>query len=112
MTHPIQVALERTKPTGRIVGIDIIPAQPPKGVSTIQGNFLSPSVQQLVKDYLAEFAQRRSPSAAAAESPEDGEGVVIERPSYIDAERAESIESEETLESDGRLVDVCIAQSI
>ena len=47
-----QVAVERTKPSGRIVGIDIIPAQPPKGVSTIQGNFLSEGVRVEVKRFL------------------------------------------------------------
>ncbi|KFY01109.1 hypothetical protein O988_02907 [Pseudogymnoascus sp. VKM F-3808] len=47
-----QVAVERTKPNGRIVGIDIIPAQPPKGVSTIQGNFLSKEVQAEIKQFL------------------------------------------------------------
>ncbi|KFY26032.1 hypothetical protein V493_04311 [Pseudogymnoascus sp. VKM F-4281 (FW-2241)] len=47
-----QVAVERTKPNGRIIGIDIIPAQPPKGVSTIQGNFLSKEVQAEIKKFL------------------------------------------------------------
>ncbi|MCJ1310835.1 2' O-ribose methyltransferase [Agyrium rufum] len=47
-----QVAIDRTSPGGRVVGIDIIPAQPPRGVSTIQGNFLAPSVQQELKDLL------------------------------------------------------------
>lgn len=47
-----QVALERTKPTGRVLGIDLIPAQPPRGISTIQGNFLAPTVRQMVKDFL------------------------------------------------------------
>lgn len=47
-----QVAVERTKPRGRVVGIDIIPAQPPKGVSTIQGNFLSEGVQAEVRRFL------------------------------------------------------------
>ncbi|KAI6082569.1 23S ribosomal RNA methyltransferase [Hypoxylon rubiginosum] len=103
-----QVAVERTKPNGRVVGIDIIPAQPPKGVSTIQGNFLSPSVQQLVKDYLVEFAQK-SPALPAVEPSEDGEPIVAERPSYIDAERSESVEPEETVESDGKLVDVVLS---
>ena len=51
-----QVALDRTAPDGRVVGIDIIPAQPPKGVSTIQGNFLSPAVQEEVKRFLREAA--------------------------------------------------------
>lgn len=40
-----QVAVERTKPNGRVLGIDIIPAQPPKGACAIQGNFLSRGVQ-------------------------------------------------------------------
>ncbi|KAH6667015.1 FtsJ-like methyltransferase-domain-containing protein [Plectosphaerella plurivora] len=53
-----QVAVERTKPTGRVVGIDLIPAQPPKGVSTIQGNFLSPDVQSMVKQFLKASASR------------------------------------------------------
>ncbi|CAK7219635.1 2' O-ribose methyltransferase [Sporothrix curviconia] len=48
-----QVAVERTKPAGRVLGIDLIPAQPPRGVSTIQGNFLAPTVRQMVKDFLA-----------------------------------------------------------
>ena len=48
----MQVAVDRTAPNGRIIGIDIIPAQPPKGVSTIQGNFLSEAVQQEVKNLL------------------------------------------------------------
>lgn len=37
-----------------MVGIDIIPAQPPRGVSSIQGNFLSEGVRGLVKGWLRE----------------------------------------------------------
>ncbi|KNG85519.1 21S rRNA (uridine(2791)-2'-O)-methyltransferase MRM2 [Aspergillus nomiae NRRL 13137] len=47
-----QVAVSRTGPNGRVLGVDIIPAQPPKGVSTIQGNFLDPSIQAYVQDLL------------------------------------------------------------
>src|ERR1700761_7999956 len=36
-----QVAISKTQPGGRVIGIDIIPSQPPRGVSTIQGDFLS-----------------------------------------------------------------------
>lgn len=49
---PTKVAVDRTSPGGRVIGIDIIPAQPPKGVSTIQGNFLAESVQEEVKNFL------------------------------------------------------------
>ncbi|KAF2835135.1 23S ribosomal RNA methyltransferase [Patellaria atrata CBS 101060] len=47
-----QVAVNRTSPGGRVVGIDVIPAQPPKGASTIQGNFLSPEIQAEVRSYV------------------------------------------------------------
>ncbi|KAL4947746.1 FtsJ-like methyltransferase-domain-containing protein [Aspergillus filifer] len=47
-----QVALTRTKPDGRVLGVDIIPSQPPKGVSTIQGNFLDLEVQAYVRDFV------------------------------------------------------------
>lgn len=57
--------MDRTRPNGRIIGIDVIPAQPPRGVSTIQGNFLSQTVQDEVKRFLREPDRgrtRRQPS--------------------------------------------------
>ncbi|KAI1499835.1 FtsJ-like methyltransferase-domain-containing protein [Biscogniauxia marginata] len=100
-----QVAVERTRPHGRVVGIDLIPAQPPKGVSTIQGNFLSPGVQNLVKEYLMEFAKPGNEN-----SPwDDSEGVISERPSYIDTERAESAEDLKASEREGKIVDLVLS---
>ena len=101
--------MDRTKPNGRVVGIDLIPAQPPRGVSTIQGDFLSPVVQNMVKQYLVEFAHTRATANREEfETSEDEEEVVItEKPSYIDAERAESLASDhEASLKDGKLVDV------
>lgn len=114
-----QVALDRTAPDGRIVGIDIIPAQPPRGVSTFQGNFLSPGVQGMVKQFLLEN-ERRWRAAKAVSAAEKGKGIrrtehgetegtgavegqgeeeaavdeVADRPSYIDLERMAAHESE------------------
>ena len=51
--------MDRTSPSGRVIGIDVIPAQPPKGVSTIQGNFLSQAVQDEVKRYLLDADRGR-----------------------------------------------------
>ncbi|KAI5927408.1 FtsJ-like methyltransferase-domain-containing protein [Camillea tinctor] len=105
-----QVAMERTKPTGRVVGIDLIPAQPPKGVSAIQGNFLSPAVQTLLKDYLNEFAKFRKQNDKTLD-PDNDSGLVSERPSYIDAERAESIEDRkaETAGHNDKIVDIILS---
>ncbi|KAI1484764.1 FtsJ-like methyltransferase-domain-containing protein [Biscogniauxia mediterranea] len=102
-----QVAMERTKPSGRVIGIDLIPAQPPKGVTAIQGNFLAPGVQSLVKEYLNEFAKQRSQNLRL----DDSNGVVSERPSYIDAERAESIEDHEAeaAKHEDKMVDVILS---
>jgi 21S rRNA (uridine2791-2'-O)-methyltransferase len=111
-----QVAKDRTGPKGLVVGIDLIPAQPPRGVSTIQGNFLSPSVRDLVKTFVAEGAARKqmqqqsrdaaiqeTEAAAAANKTVGGFGrdekegtttktdtedvVLVDQTSYIDAER-------------------------
>lgn len=49
-----QVAVSLTHPNGRVIGIDLLPAQPPKGVSSIQGNFLSLGVQASIRRYLSD----------------------------------------------------------
>jgi 21S rRNA (uridine2791-2'-O)-methyltransferase len=92
-----QVALDRTAPDGRVVGIDIIPAQPPRGVSTIQGDFLSPGVQGMVKQFLVEGEKRRLAAKAAARKAEkehEAEDEVADRPSYIEMERMAARESD------------------
>jgi 21S rRNA (uridine2791-2'-O)-methyltransferase len=94
----------------------LIPAQPPRGVSTIQGNFLSTSVRDLVKTFVAESAARKQlqhqstdaashESEAVAVADKTAEGcnrgeqdviaaetqaddvILIDQTSYIDAER-------------------------
>ena len=82
-----QVAVERTKPSGRIVGIDIIPAQPPKGVSTIQGNFLSVGVQEEVKKFLRDPNRGRPRPQLFASTTDEADGLVDQDQSYIDLER-------------------------
>ncbi|POS77001.1 ribosomal RNA large subunit methyltransferase J [Diaporthe helianthi] len=97
-----QVAKDATGPNGVIVGIDLIPAQPPRGVTSIQGDFLSPKVRALVKHVLAEQVKRRDrvmeerqELEAASSAPErlhdDAEAsqgsVVPDQPSYIDQEK-------------------------
>ena len=49
--------MDRTLPGGCVVGVDVIASQPPKGVSTIQGNFLSHGVQEQIKDLLRTLRQ-------------------------------------------------------
>ncbi|KAJ5760064.1 hypothetical protein N7520_007220 [Penicillium odoratum] len=60
-----QVAVSKIQPNGRVLGVDIIPAQPPKGVSTIQGNFLAPEIQAYIQDFL------RSPDRGRPRQPGD-----------------------------------------
>ncbi|KAF2436304.1 FtsJ-domain-containing protein [Tothia fuscella] len=89
-----QVAVAKTAPNGRVVGIDILPVQPPKGVSTIQGNFLSAEVQKEVRAYVQDPARGRvrtrtisSPSETVEEQDLDelGKGYIdIERSAHLD----------------------------
>ncbi|KAK3995747.1 FtsJ-like methyltransferase-domain-containing protein [Cladorrhinum sp. PSN332] len=90
-----QVAVDRVGPKGTVVGIDILPAQPPRGVSTFQGNFLNPGVQKMLKEFLLEEKEnkRLKGGNAVMDEVEEGEegdedkDVVVERKSYIDLER-------------------------
>ncbi|KAL6808772.1 FtsJ-like methyltransferase domain-containing protein [Trichoderma camerunense] len=82
-----QVAVDRTRPHGRVIGIDLIPAQPPQGVAAFQGDFLSPIVQKLVKEFIAQSHSDRPPKAGRDDSEEDGDNTIIDQPSYIDRER-------------------------
>jgi len=69
-----QVAIARTKPKSRILGVDIIPANPPKGASAIQASILSKKTHTMIRNFFL-----------------DPEGTidtddVLNHPSYIEAE--------------------------
>lgn len=106
--------MDKTKPNGRVIGIDLIPAQPPRGVATFQGDFLSPNVQEMVKNFILDTHKRPPPlqHEAGLSSSDEVDVSEVDRPSYIDMERHASSESESS-EASGpdttnqRLVDVC-----
>ncbi|KAK2762823.1 2' O-ribose methyltransferase [Arachnomyces sp. PD_36] len=95
--HLTKVAIDRTKPRGRVLGVDIIPAQPPKGMSTIQGNFLSPAVQSYVQEFLSDPARGRPRNSTIFRSENDQESELTEKEleerqrGYIDREKNASI---------------------
>ncbi|KAI8132068.1 hypothetical protein DUD61_004270 [Geotrichum candidum] len=81
-----QVAVEKTKPDGRVVGLDILPCRPPPGASAIQGNFLSAGVQEELKRMLiAGVGKRFKKHVFADEEPSQPPTDDVE--SYIDMER-------------------------
>ncbi|ROV89637.1 hypothetical protein VSDG_08088 [Cytospora chrysosperma] len=104
-----QVAADRAGPRGVVVGIDLIPAQPPRGVTSIQGDFLSPRVRALVREVVGEQVRRRDGAG------DEGAESIVDRPSYIDMEKQAShdIEAAEEAvaarEDPGRMVDVVIS---
>jgi 21S rRNA (uridine2791-2'-O)-methyltransferase len=125
-----QVAKDATGPNGVVVGIDLIPAQPPRGVTSIQGDFLSPRVRTLVKDVLVEQVKRRERNRkerqqveAASSAPErtDAEGevaeasVVPDQHSYIDQEKQATQDIEAATgaeEEEQRMVDVSCVRGL
>ena len=82
-----QVAVDRTSPNGRVVGIDIIPAQPPKGASTIQGNFLSRTVQEEVKNFLRDPDRGRPRQTELLSAEGEVEEIAEQELGYVDMER-------------------------
>ncbi|KAJ9640824.1 2' O-ribose methyltransferase [Knufia peltigerae] len=120
-----QVAIDLTRPRGRVLGVDLIPVQPPKGVSTIQGDFLSPYVQGEIKSFLKDPDRgrlRRSPlifdtpdgpldhQTAVLDDAEEG---YLERESQIAAaaaaEEAEAQEQEQEEQHRDKCVDVVLS---
>ncbi|KIV83501.1 hypothetical protein PV11_05522 [Exophiala sideris] len=115
-----QVAIDMTKPRGRVLGIDLIPVQPPKGVSTIQGDFLSPDVQAEIKSFLRDPDRGRLRRPLMFDVPSDGstdgllndaESGYVEREAHIAAaEEGESQgENEQEQEHLDKTVDVVLS---
>lgn len=63
-----QVAVSRCAPGGRVIGIDVIPAQPPRGASSIQGDFLSPEVREEVRNFVRDAGRGRPGVLAVGEN--------------------------------------------
>lgn len=87
-----QVALSHVGPRGRVLGIDIIPAPPPKGVASMQANFMSKRTHLAILQYLSDPDRgRRIPLEAPPDAavPEDlaAEKDILEPESYIDLEK-------------------------
>lgn len=90
--------MNRTSPDGRVIGIDLIPAQPPRGVSTIQGNFLSTAIQDEVRAYVRDpelGRVRRQISSKENGGLTEEELNEMER-GYIDIERGAHLDGVET----------------
>jgi 21S rRNA (uridine2791-2'-O)-methyltransferase len=126
-----QVAFNRTQPGGRVVGIDIIPAQPPKGVSTLQGDFLSPEIREEVRKYVQDPMRGRARQQRAQlsrvdgdeegglteeELEEEGRGLVEREKDAIDdaftreaAKQTDGLTQQELDVAEGRVVDVVLS---
>lgn len=111
-----QVAVDLTKPSGRVLGVDLIPSQPPKGVSTIQGDFLSVDVQREIKNFLRDpdRGRLRRPTMLAAPQDEDAQNAISQdvirettSQSYLDHEREEN-SAEEEEDADAEHEDKCV----
>jgi 21S rRNA (uridine2791-2'-O)-methyltransferase len=96
-----QVAFTKTQPNGRVIGIDILPVQPPKGVSTIQGDFLAPAVQEEVRSYVRDTERGRLKRRSVVAQDEEEELLDEEEfeeteRGYVDAERHARLDSHES----------------
>jgi len=93
-----QVAIDLTKPRGRVLGVDLLPVQPPKGVSTIQGNFLSPDIQAEIKSFLRDpdRGRLRQPSLFSTASESTNQSTLEdEATGYLERESHEKTPDEE-----------------
>lgn len=87
-----QVALSHVGARGRVLGIDILPSTPPKGVAAMQANFMSKRTHSAILQYLSEPDRGRRIPLKAPEDAESAENTVteqsiLEAESYIDLEK-------------------------
>jgi 21S rRNA (uridine2791-2'-O)-methyltransferase len=87
-----------------VLGVDLLPVQPPKGVSTIQGDFLSPDIQAEIKAFLRDpdRGRLRRPSLldTSASGAIDQVALDEEATGYLDRESHEKILDEDHEHSD------------
>lgn len=68
-----QVAYQLTSPGGRVIGVDLLLAEPPLGVTAIQGNFLDPLTQLEIETILANPKRGRYNESPIKEREEAGQ---------------------------------------
>ena len=96
--------MSKTKPNGRVLGIDILPCPAPPGASAMQGNFLHKSTHARIKQYLSDPARGRPVSADLVG------GMIGGEIGYIDmAERDGSTDTTNSPEAKGGIVDVVLS---
>lgn len=97
-----QVAIELVRPgLGRVVGVDLIPVAPPKGVNGVQGDFLSRDTQERVRELLRdENAGRARPNPLLQDG--DTQAVLEEEEGYVDRERAATADGRSEREGEAK----------
>ncbi|RDW74746.1 uncharacterized protein DSM5745_07408 [Aspergillus mulundensis] len=95
-------------PGRRVLGVDIIPSQPPRGVSTIQGNFLDPAVQDYVRDFVRN-PRRGRPYSQGVTQEIEGHDHPVE--SVLEASRTGDVlgDGYDGYPNDQRTVDVVLS---
>lgn len=103
-----QVAIDLVRAgLGRVVGVDVIPVAPPKGVNGIQGDFLDRGTQDRVLDLLKDENRGKVRRNVLME---DSATVQEEEAGYVDQERAATREEQEMDEEHaGKCVDVVLS---
>ena len=106
-----QFAVQKVAPEGRVLGIDVLPCRPPSGASSMQGNFMSRSLQSRIQHYLADPENGRPTRDIDRIGAHEG-FVSVNIPGYIDAERRQThaIEgNEETQDQPKTVIDVVLS---
>lgn len=104
-----QVALSHVGPRGRVLGIDILPATPPRGVAAMQANFMSKRTHLAILQYLSDTDKGR---AVPLDAPEELEHLSSQVEPGIETPQKENrttiepiIDSESYIDLEKRVTD-------
>lgn len=111
-----QVALDRCKKGSTIVGVDILPYDPPAGVTSIQGNILSLATHKLIRESFlyADLVRRREQLGGGSHveivDPTSGDIDIINDKSVMDDTQRE--DTEELKQIDDVLNNLTISKKV
>lgn len=111
-----QVALDRCHTGSTIVGVDILPYDPPMGVTSIQGNILSKMTHNLIRETFlyAELDRRRDELSGGPQvelkDPTTGDIELINDLSVMD--QSHKVDSEEVRQIDDVLNNLSISKKV
>ncbi|QPG74261.1 hypothetical protein FOA43_001586 [Brettanomyces nanus] len=100
-----QVALEKCPKGSKILGVDILPYQPPRGVSSMQANILSRRTHEMIRSFFGSAEKERHSDALkdVEITTNTGDTIIVKENSMMGAQLSETNNESDDSKDDNSL---------